>query len=210
MVAMSPNLPSSPSSRPPAPLARAFYQRPTVDVAVDLLGKLLVRRTDEGVVSVRLTEVEAYLGEDDPACHTIRGRRTPRVEAMWGEAGYAYVYLIYGLHHCLNVVTVGRGSPEAILVRGAVPVSGLALMRERRGMAVPDRHLLDGPGKLCQALAVDRQEDGVDLCSQTGGMWLAEDGTEIREREIRRGPRVGVDSAGEAAGWLLRWQWTAR
>lgn len=179
-----------------------------MDVAVGLLGKLLVRRTDEGVVSVRLTEVEAYLGEEDPACHTYGGRRTPRVEAMWGEAGHAYVYLIYGLHHCLNVVTVGRGSPEAILLRGALPVGGLALMRQRRG-DVPDRHLLDGPGKLCQALAVDREDDGVDLCSRTGGVWLAEDGVEVRRREIQRGPRVGVDSAGDAADWLLRWQWRA-
>ena len=92
--------------------ARGFYQRPTVEVSRDLLGLLLVRRAPAGLVAVRINEVEAYLGPTDRACHTWNGRRTERVRSMWGEAGRAYVYLIYGLHHCLNVVTVGSGAGQ--------------------------------------------------------------------------------------------------
>ncbi len=128
---------------------------------------------------------------------------------MWGEAGHAYVYLVYGLHHCLNVVTVGPGFPEAVLLRGGRPVKGLALMRKRRGAGVPDRHLLDGPGKLCKALAVDRKDDGLDLCSESGSLWLADDGVEASEPDVLRGPRVGIEFAGEAAAWPLRWVWNA-
>ncbi len=93
-------------------------------VARELLGKLLVRVHETGTTVVRITEVEAYLGVEDPACHTFGGRRTPRTETMWGPAGRAYVYLVYGLHHCLNVVTVGEGSPEAALIRGAGILAG--------------------------------------------------------------------------------------
>ena len=114
-------------------LAQKFYQRPTVAVARDLLGKLLIRRHPEGEVVVRINEVEAYLGVEDPACHTFGGRRTRRTETMWGPAGCAYVYLVYGLHNCLNAVTVGEGVPEAVLVRGAEIVRGLELIGRLKG-----------------------------------------------------------------------------
>jgi len=182
---------------------RGFYQRPTVEVARDLLGKIVVRATGDGVAAVRVTEVEAYLGEDDPACHTFGGRRTRRTETMWGRAGVAYVYLIYGIHSCLNVVTVGEGAPEAVLIRGGVPVAGLDLVRRRRGAGTPPARLSDGPGKLCQALAVDRGQDGADLCDSGSGIWFVDD-PEGAKPVIRAAPRIGVDYAGEAAAWPLR------
>jgi DNA-3-methyladenine glycosylase len=185
-------------------LAREFYQRSTEAVARDLLGKLLVRVGVEGVAAVRLTEVEAYLGVDDAACHTFGGRRTARTETMWGEAGHAYVYLVYGMHHCLNVVTVGPGHPEAVLIRGGVPVVGLELIRRRRGPRVARLSLTDGPGKLCQALALTREHDGVDLCGSSSILKICDDGVRVGDENVERTPRVGVDYAGEAASWPLR------
>jgi len=190
-------------------LGREFYQRPTVRVARDLLGKLLVRRTREGTVAVRLHEVEAYLGPTDPAAHTFGGRRTPRVATMWGEAGHAYVFLVYGLHHCLNLVTVGGGAGQAVLLRGGAVVLGRDLARRRRGPAIADRALADGPGKLGQALAISLDDDGIDVCDRPSGLWLCDDGLRVGPRRIRRGPRVGVHYAGEAAEWPLRFLATA-
>ena len=187
------------------PLGRAFYQRPTTDVAEDLVGKILVRASPQGKVAVRLNEVEAYLGPNDPACHTFGGRRTARVRSMWGEAGCAYVYLIYGLHHCLNVVTVGDGAGEAVLLRGASIVYGKALARTRRGPNVPEGQLSNGPGKLASALAVDREFDGQDLCSPKSGLWLADDGFSLPVDRIEKTPRIGLGHVGDAAGWLLRY-----
>jgi DNA-3-methyladenine glycosylase len=185
-------------------LPRGFYQRPTAEVARDLLGKVLVRESADGVVAIRLTEVEAYLGIDDPACHTFGGRRTARTETMWGEAGRAYIYLIYGIHHCLNVVTVGEGVPEAVLIRGGVPVTGGRLIRLRRGSKVPRRNLVDGPGKLCQAMALTRSEDSLDFCDPASAFTIRADGRDIPNERVERLPRVGVDYAGKAAAWPLR------
>ena len=185
-------------------IERDFYKRTTEIVARELLGKLLIRTAPGGVVVLRLTEVEAYLGIGDPACHTYGGRRTPRTETMWGEAGHAYVYLVYGLHSCLNVVTVGPGQPEAVLIRGGKVEEGMQLVRARRGSEVEERLLTNGPGKLSQALAVDCSDDGVDLCSIDSTLRLCDDGIEIPENQVSRLPRVGVDYAGEAASWPLR------
>jgi DNA-3-methyladenine glycosylase len=188
----------------PPTLARDFYQRTTKVVARELLGKLLVRTHPDGVTVLRLTEVEAYLGVDDPACHTFGGRRTARTETMWGEAGHAYIYFVYGLHNCLNIVTVGPERPEAVLVRGGAVVEGVDLVRARRGPRVGERALTNGPGKLSQALAITRAEDGIDLCSLESTLRICDDGVEIPENRVRRLPRVGVDYAGEAASWPLR------
>ena len=185
-------------------LSRGFYQRPTIEVAFDLLGKILVRRTPHGVTAVRLDDVEAYLGVDDPACHTFGGRRTPRTETMWGEAGRAYVYLIYGIHNCLNVVTVGEGTPEAILIRGGRPVTGLDQIQKRRGKKVKPAALTDGPGKLCQALAITRIDDRSDLCDSEGRLSMRADGRQVNDADVVRLPRVGIDYAGEAVSWPLR------
>ena len=155
-------------------------------------------------MAVRINEVESYLGIRDRACHTFGGRRTPRTETMWGPAGMAYVYLIYGLHNCLNVVTVGEGVPEAVLIRGGMPLTGSGLIRSRRGPKVTDRALADGPGKLCSALAVTRDDDGADLCGAGASITVLADGFEPDEAAIARSPRVGVDYAGAAAAWPLR------
>ncbi|MGD9254007.1 MAG: DNA-3-methyladenine glycosylase [Holophagae bacterium] len=188
----------------PPILTRDFYQRTTEDVAMDLLGKVLVRRDSDGIVRVRLTEVEAYLGVEDPACHTYRGRRTARTETMWGDAGFAYVYLVYGIHHCLNVVTMGPGDPQAVLLRGGVVEEGALLVRERRGRGVARRALTDGPGKLCQALAITRIDDGVDLTQDNSSVTICDDGARIDQACVQRLPRVGVEYASEAAAWPLR------
>jgi DNA-3-methyladenine glycosylase len=188
----------------PPLLSRKFYQRPTAAVARDLLGKVLVRQSADGTVVLRINEVEAYLGAADPACHTFGGRRTARTETMWGEAGRAYVYLVYGLHSCLNVVTVGPERPEAVLVRGGTVEHGLDLVRARRGVKVASRSLADGPGKLCQAIAVTRADDGTDLCSTRSRLTIRDDGVRVGEERVRTLPRVGVDYAGEAARWPLR------
>lgn len=185
-------------------LPRDSYKRTTKVVARTLLGKLLVSTDSVGEVVVRITEVESYLGIDDPACHTYGGRRTPRTETMWGEAGHAYVYLIYGLHNCLNVVTVGPGQPEAVLIRGGVVEKGLEIVRARRGSKVGERSLTDGPGKLCQALAITRLNDGIDLCAPDSALRICDDGFRISEDRVQRLPRVGVDYAGEAALWPVR------
>lgn len=187
-------------------LPRDSYKRTTEVVARKLLGKLLVSTDSVGEVVVRITEVESYLGIDDPACHTYGGRRTPRTETMWGEAGHAYVYLIYGLHNCLNVVTVGPGQPEAVLIRGGVVEKGLEIVRARRGSKVGERSLTDGPGKLCQALAITRLNDGIDLCAPDSALRICDDGFRISKDRVQRLPRVGVDYAGEAAKWPLRFR----
>lgn len=173
-------------------------------MARDILGKLLVRQAGDGIVALRITEVEAYLGPADAACHTFGGRRTERVRSMWGEAGRAYVYLIYGIHNCLNLVTVGPGVGEAVLLRGGMVVSGLDLVRRRRGSAVSDSSLTDGPGKICQALAIDRGNDGADVCARRAGLWIADDGVRVTDQEVVVTPRIGVASAGDAALWPLR------
>ncbi|MBI4916442.1 MAG: DNA-3-methyladenine glycosylase [Acidobacteria bacterium] len=187
-----------------APLERRFYQCDTIDVARALLGMVLLRELPEGLVAVRLVEVEAYLGVGDRACHTFAGRRTPRTEVMWGEAGCLYVYFTYGMHHCANVVTRDAGVPEAVLLRGAVPLLGREAVAARRH-GREGRALLDGPGKLCQGLGLDRADNGTDLTS-LGGVWLADDGQRLPDRWVRRGPRVGVGGAGEAAAWPLRFR----
>lgn len=188
-------------------IGRELLLAPTEEVAHHLLGKLLLRRDPDGTVALRLIEVEAYLGVDDPACHTYGGRRTQRTETMWGPAGRAYVYLVYGMHHCLNVVAGPPGRPEAVLIRGGQPVGGIGLARSRRGPRVAERHLADGPGKLCQALAVSRSDDGADLCDPASGLWLADDGVRVPEAEVTRSARVGVEYAGDAAEWPLRLRW---
>ncbi len=180
-------------------LAPAFYQRPTVEVAQDLLGALVIRVLPEGLAAVRLTEVEAYLGEGDPAAHTYRGRRTTRNASMWGEGGRLYVYFTYGMHHCANVVTRRAEQPEAVLLRGGVVVAGDELVRARRG----GRDDLLGPAKLCQGLGIDRTLDGVPLTRESG-VWAARDGLAAPAEAVRALPRVGVGYAGEAAAWPLR------
>lgn len=170
------------------PLGRDFFARSALEVAPDLVGRLLVR-ADEGLVA-RIVEAEAYLVED-PACHAYRGR-TPRTEPLWGPPGHAYVYLNYGIHWCLNVATGEDGRAEGCLIRSAEPLAGHAVMVERRG-GIRERDLLRGPGRLGQAFGLDGSWSGRDLCDG-GPLHLAEDGV---RPPVVAGPRVGVSKAAD-------------
>lgn len=176
---------------------RAWFDRPAVDVAQDLLGCTLVHESAQGVVAGRLVEVEAYQGPEDLAAHSSRGR-TQRNSVMFDEPGHLYVYLIYGLHHCANVVCGPGEKPEAVLLRAAMVTDGLALARSRRG-SVPDRNLASGPGNLGAAFGIDRSLDGSDLLD--GPVWMAAGDPPTR---LARRPRVGVGYAGEWAARPLR------
>ena len=171
-------------------LSRQFYQQPTLDVARQLLGKYLVRKHADGATVGRIVETEAYIGPNDKACHASKGR-TARTEIMFGDAGHAYVYLIYGFHHMLNIVTEQSDFPAAVLIRAVEPIKGIEVMQTRRG-ATRAHTLCSGPGKLCQAFAIDRALNGADVC---GSLLYIEDRAESVAK-IGATPRIGVDYAG--------------
>jgi len=141
-------------------LPRSFYLRPTLDVAQDLIRKTIVYHHPEGVVAGDIVEVEAYIGEDDPACHAAVGL-TERNRVMYGNGGFCYIYFIYGMYHCLNVVTERRQFPAAVLIRAVEPVAGREIMVANSPAAC--RKLTDGPGKLCRAFGLTRRQNGLDL-----------------------------------------------
>jgi DNA-3-methyladenine glycosylase len=143
-------------------LDRNFYNRATLKVAKELLGKYLVIEKDGNYVSGKIVETEAYIGPDDPASHAYRGL-TPRNKVMFGDPGYAYVYLTYGMHHCLNFVTEREGFPAAVLIRALEPADGIEIMKKRRKTG-DLKNLTSGPAKLCQAIGIDRTLNGADLC----------------------------------------------
>lgn len=185
------------------PLPVSFYRRPAETVARDLLGRYLVRDLDGARLVLRLVEVEAYLGAPDRASHAWGGRRTRRNESLYLPGGHAYVYLIYGMHFCLNAVTGEKDTGGAVLLRAGEPVEGGERMVENRGWTRTPRpgDLAGGPGKICQALAVDRTLDGARLDAPP---LLISRGEPVGEGEIVASPRIGVDYAGEAARWPLR------
>ena len=150
-------------ARPGALLPRSFFDRPALEVAPALLGCVLEHRTPDGLVSVALTEVEAYAGAVDPASHAYRGR-TRRNAVMFGPPGHAYVYFTYGMHFCVNLVCLPAGTAEAVLLRAGAVIDGLPLARRRRVTSRADTDLARGPALLCQALAIDRAQDGADVC----------------------------------------------
>jgi DNA-3-methyladenine glycosylase len=176
-------------------LPRSFFARSTVEVARDLLGALVCRATREGLTAGRIVETEAYGGPEDLASHARAGV-TRRTLPMFGEVGHAYVYLVYGMHQCLNVVAhAAPAAAGAVLLRAVEPVTGVELMRTRRGRAAdPDARLGSGPARLCQALAVDRSLDAHDLTSGEG-LWLA-GGDSVPDSDVAVGRRIGVDYAG--------------
>lgn len=179
-------------------LPRAFYARSALEVAPALLGCLLVRRLAGQRLAGRIVETEAYLGAEDAASHAYRGP-TLRNRAMFGPPGHAYVYFIYGNHFCLNVVTGAVGDGQAVLIRAIEPLEGIEVMQARRRRTAVTE-LTNGPGKLCQALAIDRRLDGHDLTlGET--LWLERGAPPIEA--IATGPRVGVrgDEAALAAPW---------
>jgi len=180
-------------SRSTPRLPRSFFARPSPEVGPDLLGRILVRKVGDGrLLSARIVEAEAYQ-EDDPASHSFRGR-TNRTEVMFGPPGHAYVYFTYGMHHCMNVVTGSTGEGSAVLLRAAEPLEGLEEMARLRGTNDP-RALCSGPGRLCQALGIDRAENGLDLV-RGRLLWLLE-GAPVAPSAISVGPRVGITSGTE-------------
>jgi len=173
-------------------LPRSFYSRCTLDVAQDLIGKVLVRDFDGRLLSGKIVETEAYVGPHDLACHASKGH-TPRTSIMFGPAGYAYVYMIYGFYFCLNVVTERIGYPAAVLIRGVEPLENLDFMRELRNNPERDTNIASGPGKLCRAMSIDKRLNGEDLLGRT--LWIED--RKIDSGPILSSPRVGVDYAGE-------------
>ena len=182
-----------------ARLTRDFFGRETLTLARELLGQRLVRVIEGQRLSGRIVEVEAYIGEEDAACHASAGR-TERTEVMYGPPGHAYVYFIYGMYHCLNVVAEQEGFPAAVLIRAIEPEEGLEVMRTNRP-GRPDMELTDGPGKLCQALGIDLRLNGVDLC--TSDELFLERAEPVPKARIVATPRVGVrgDEAAVNAPW---------
>lgn len=173
-------------------LQESFYQRDTKKVAQDLLGKIVCfKNRKKQIIKGRIVETEAYLGIDDPACHTHKGRRTERVKSMYLPGGHAYIYMIYGIHFCLNVVTKDEEHPEAVLIRALDPIRPLNLMPK-------------GPGKLCSELGLSKKQDGLCLFDPKSPLWIEEDDFRLKKSEIVKASRIGVDYAGEAATWPLR------
>jgi DNA-3-methyladenine glycosylase len=171
-------------------LPRSFYEQSTIDVAKQLLGKYLVRKHPKGNTVGRIVETEAYVGPQDLACHASKGR-TARTEVMFGPAGHAYVYFIYGFYNMLNLVTEAKDYPAAVLIRAVEPVEGIDLMESRRRNGAL-RNLASGPGKLCQAFGIDRSLNGADLC---GSVLFVQDPGQATPKFVAT-PRIGVDYAG--------------
>ena len=183
-------------------MPRSFYSRPTLTVAEELLGTVLVHRTPKGVTAGMIVEVEAYIGEDDPACHAAPGP-TRRNAPLYGTPGIAYVYLNYGIHYLVNAVSEAEGHPAAVLIRALEPVEGIALMRKRRGVGgeVADGDLCRGPGNLTRAMGITLADNLRDLVS--GPLVIEDRGHAVDE--VLWGPRVGI-----RVGTEHRWRcWVA-
>jgi DNA-3-methyladenine glycosylase len=188
-------------------LTRDFYIKDSVIVARELLGKVLVHELNGERLAVKIVETEAYMGVDDKAAHSYGGKRTQRVEVMYGLPGFSYVFMIYGIQNCFNIVTREEGIPQAVLIRAGEPIEGLDVMAMNRfhkssieltGNQI--KKLTDGPGKLCQGMAIDRSLNGMDLCG--GKLYVTEgDGEKFT---VLSSKRIGIDYAQEAKDYLWR------
>jgi len=167
-----------------------FYNRPTLDVTADLIGKVLVHRTRAGIAAGMIVEAEAYIGEGDPACHAAPGP-TKRNEPLYGPPGIAYVYLNYGMHYLVNAVTEAKGAPAAVLIRALEPIHGIELMtlRRRNGRPIPQADLCRGPGNLTKALGITLEENRLDLTSSR--LWIEDRGLE--PGRLSWGTRIGIN-----------------
>jgi DNA-3-methyladenine glycosylase len=188
-------------------LYREFYNRDSLIVAKDLLGKVLVHEVNGQKLSAKIVEAEAYMGITDKAAHSFGGRRTSRVEVMYGGPGFSYVFMIYGMYNCFNTVTREEGNPQAVLIRAVEPIDGLDLMAQNRFNKTYDqltksqiKNLTNGPGKLCRALLIDRALSGEDLC---GDRLYIEEG-ENESFKVIASKRIGIDYAEEAKDYLWR------
>ncbi|HTX80083.1 MAG TPA: DNA-3-methyladenine glycosylase [Longilinea sp.] len=178
-------------------LPASFYDREVVTVARELLGMRLVRTLDGVRISGIITEAEAYRGEEDWACHAHHGR-TLRTAIMYGPPGHAYVYFTYGMHWMLNCVTGPEGFPAAVLLRAIQPLEGLEVIARRRPNVEKDQWC-NGPAKICQALGLNKEQNGTNLCGKDGGLWI-ERGTAFPDERVISGPRVGLNTTPEP--WL--------
>jgi len=181
-------------------LERSFYERETLDIARELLGKYIVNDTPDGRTIGKIVEVEAYVGSKDAACHAYNDKCTSRTKVMFGQGGHAYVYLIYGIYYCMNVVTNKENYPEAVLIRAIEPIEGLDLMKRRRGT---DKilNLCSGPGKLCAAMGISKAQNGIDLCG--ANLYLLS-GEFISPKCIASTPRININYAKEARNYPWR------
>lgn len=188
-------------------LQRSFYQRDTISISKDLLGKILVHESSKGTVAGRIVETEAYRGPEDQAAHSSGGRRTARNEVMFGQKGHAYVYFIYGLYYCFNVTTgTVLGKPEAVLIRALEPVEGKEIMAKRRG-AIKGKvaNLTNGPSKLCIAMDISKLQNKTDL---TAPPLYIKEAPPVLKEDIVETTRIGVEYAGE---WKnKRWRFYVR
>jgi DNA-3-methyladenine glycosylase len=176
-------------------LPRAFFLQPALTVARNLLGMYLVRRTSLGRLAGRIVEVEAYLGYNDPASHAYRGR-TSRNDVMFWKGGHMYVYFTYGMHFCANVVTGKEGTPHAILLRAVEPIDGIRILSHNRGRSRSDPvNLCNGPAKLCQAFAINRADNGTDLCGKQ--IWIERREAPPADGQIGISTRVGITEGRE-------------
>lgn len=188
------------------PLDRSFFQRLALETAPDLLGRILVRNTEQGPIELRLTEVEAYEGTRDPGSHAYRGR-TERNAVMFGRPGHVYVYFTYGMWHCMNLVCGPEGTASAVLLRAGEIITGADLARPRRASARTTGELAKGPARLATALAVDRSLNGADLCpdepaaGRPAPPFRMLRGIRPDPGTVRSGPRTGVGGDGAAAPW---------
>jgi DNA-3-methyladenine glycosylase len=182
------------------PLPREFFDRPVLEVAPDLLGRTLVRMTPDGPITVRLTEVEAYDGPNDPGSHAYRGR-TPRNDVMFGPPGYVYVYFTYGMWFCMNLVCGPEGRASAVLLRAGEVLEGADLARKRRLSARNDKELAKGPARLATALGVDRALNGTDACESGETALRMLTGIPVPSDQVLNGPRTGVAGDGGVHPW---------
>lgn len=184
----------------PVKLTRDFYNRDVLLVAEEILGKTLVHITKEGTAKGKIVEVEAYNGLCDKAAHSYPNLCSERTKVQYGQGGYAYVYLIYGMYHCMNIVTNLENLPEVLLLRALEPLEGIDLMKARR-KTDKIKNLCSGPGKLCQAMGITRENYGEDLC---GDNFYLEDAPVLMPEEIDRTKRINIDYAQEAKDFLWR------
>lgn len=197
----------------PAVLKPDWFTRPTCVVAADLVGKVLCRQlidTDgqPKILRMRISETEAYIGENDPACHSHAATRTPRTEIMYAQSGVLYVYLTYGVHHMLNIITDLADSPESVLIRAGFLTKDSDRLLEEQSLEVSKQlthpKQLAGPGKLTKRLQIDRNLYGKSI-SPESAVWVEDDGC---KPPVSLRPRIGIEYAGEAKDWLLRYVWS--
>ncbi len=188
------------------PLTRGFFKRDTQLVAKDLLGKYLVRKSKKANMIGKIIEVEAYLGPNDKACHCYNYKKTAKTKVMYQKPGTIYVYYIYGMYFCLNVITEPEGMPCAVFIRQLYPIEGIDLMKENRSVKIGKnfKNLVDGPSKLCMAFQISKDEfNGKDSCSPDSKLFFT-NGEEVNENDIVSNKRIGIDYADEDKELLLR------